>query len=55
MLVYDHSLSSLHSLPLSYLVMQLGMLVYDVFWVFGSAPVVGDNVMVTVATSEVRF
>ncbi|KAG2447563.1 hypothetical protein HYH02_007487 [Chlamydomonas schloesseri] len=31
----------------------LGLLVYDVFWVFGSPKVVGDNVMLTVATSDV--
>lgn len=29
-----------------------GLLVYDVFWVFGSPAVVGDNVMLTVATSS---
>jgi minor histocompatibility antigen H13 len=28
------------------------LLVYDVFWVFGSASVTGDNVMLTVATSD---
>eukprot|EP00198_Chlamydomonas_reinhardtii_P000945 XP_001690280.1 signal peptide peptidase-like protein [Chlamydomonas reinhardtii] len=31
----------------------LGLLVYDVFWVFGSPKVIGDNVMLTVATSDV--
>ncbi|GJP37150.1 hypothetical protein CLOM_g21590 [Closterium sp. NIES-68] len=30
----------------------LGLLMYDVFWVFGSSPIFGDNVMVTVATSD---
>ncbi|KAG2490650.1 hypothetical protein HYH03_011040 [Edaphochlamys debaryana] len=30
----------------------MGLLVYDVFWVFGSPKVVGDNVMLTVATSD---
>jgi hypothetical protein len=30
-----------------------GLLCYDVFWVFGSPSVVGDNVMLSVATSEV--
>eukprot|EP01018_Ginkgo_biloba_P029698 Gb_00841 [translate_table: standard] len=29
-----------------------GLLLYDVFWVFGSSHVFGDNVMVTVATSS---
>ncbi|XP_057871821.1 signal peptide peptidase 2 isoform X2 [Cryptomeria japonica] len=29
-----------------------GLLLYDVFWVFGSMHVFGDNVMVTVATSS---
>ncbi|PNH00622.1 Minor histocompatibility antigen H13, partial [Tetrabaena socialis] len=29
-----------------------GLLLYDVFWVFGSPRVIGDNVMMTVATSE---
>eukprot|EP00879_Flechtneria_rotunda_P014952 GHRR01015622.1.p1 GENE.GHRR01015622.1~~GHRR01015622.1.p1 ORF type:complete len:310 (+),score=47.82 GHRR01015622.1:685-1614(+) len=29
-----------------------GLLAYDVFWVFGSPKVVGDNVMLTVATSD---
>eukprot|EP00892_Ulva_mutabilis_P012076 jgi/Ulvmu1/9240/UM005_0340.1 len=33
-------------------VLLLGLLVYDVFWVFGSPAVVGDNVMLTVATSS---
>eukprot|EP00249_Psilotum_nudum_P018724 c26934_g1_i5 orf=142-1647(+) len=32
-------------------VMLGGLLIYDVFWVFGSSHVLGDNVMVTVATS----
>ncbi|GAX72854.1 hypothetical protein CEUSTIGMA_g309.t1 [Chlamydomonas eustigma] len=31
----------------------VGLLLYDVFWVFGSPAVVGDNVMLTVATSEI--
>ncbi|XP_024371626.1 signal peptide peptidase 1 isoform X1 [Physcomitrium patens] len=31
--------------------MLSGLLLYDVFWVFGSSNVFGDNVMVTVATS----
>ncbi|EFJ53057.1 hypothetical protein VOLCADRAFT_85944 [Volvox carteri f. nagariensis] len=30
----------------------LGLLLYDVFWVFGSPKVVGDNVMLAVATSD---
>ncbi|WIA37495.1 hypothetical protein OEZ86_014409 [Tetradesmus obliquus] len=30
----------------------VGLLAYDVFWVFGSPAVVGDNVMLTVATSD---
>jgi hypothetical protein len=30
-----------------------GLLTYDAFWVFGSPAVVGDNVMLTVATSNV--
>ncbi|GFR42654.1 hypothetical protein Agub_g3591, partial [Astrephomene gubernaculifera] len=29
-----------------------GLLLYDVFWVFGSPKVVGDNVMLAVATSD---
>lgn len=33
--------------------MLLGLLAYDVFWVFGSPGVIGDNVMLTVATSDV--
>ncbi|KAL2609513.1 hypothetical protein R1flu_028086 [Riccia fluitans] len=33
-------------------VMLSGLLLYDVFWVFGSSHVFGDNVMVTVATSS---
>ncbi|BBN19800.1 minor histocompatibility antigen H13 [Marchantia polymorpha subsp. ruderalis] len=32
--------------------MLSGLLLYDVFWVFGSSHVFGDNVMVTVATSS---
>ncbi|KAH6557643.1 hypothetical protein KP509_1Z102100 [Ceratopteris richardii] len=32
-------------------VMLCGLLLYDVFWVFGSPHVFGDNVMLTVATS----
>jgi minor histocompatibility antigen H13 len=31
----------------------VGLLLYDTFWVFGSPQVVGDNVMLTVATSDV--
>ena len=30
----------------------VGLLAYDVFWVFASPAVVGDNVMLTVATSQ---
>ncbi|GLC34018.1 hypothetical protein PLESTM_000144600 [Pleodorina starrii] len=30
----------------------VGLLLYDVFWVFGSPKVVGDNVMLAVATSD---
>jgi hypothetical protein len=33
--------------------MLVGLLLYDVFWVFGSPKVVGDNVMLAVATSDV--
>ncbi|GMH33353.1 hypothetical protein BSKO_01187 [Bryopsis sp. KO-2023] len=33
-------------------VLLVGLLCYDVFWVFGSPKVVGDNVMLTVATSN---
>ncbi|XP_002990953.2 signal peptide peptidase 2 [Selaginella moellendorffii] len=33
-------------------VMLCGLLLYDVFWVFGSSQIFGDNVMVTVATSS---
>eukprot|EP00252_Welwitschia_mirabilis_P024280 TRINITY_DN7157_c0_g1_i2.p1 TRINITY_DN7157_c0_g1~~TRINITY_DN7157_c0_g1_i2.p1 ORF type:complete len:457 (+),score=48.27 TRINITY_DN7157_c0_g1_i2:78-1448(+) len=29
-----------------------GLLLYDVFWVFGSSHVIGENVMITVATSS---
>ncbi|KAL6744843.1 peptidase A22B, signal peptide peptidase, partial [Haematococcus lacustris] len=32
--------------------MLAGLLLYDVFWVFASPSVVGDNVMLTVATSD---
>ena len=32
--------------------MQVGLLLYDVFWVFGSPEVFDDNVMLTVATSN---
>eukprot|EP00877_Chromochloris_zofingiensis_P002263 jgi/Chrzof1/12037/Cz06g19010.t1 len=32
--------------------MLFGLLAYDVFWVFGSPAVVGDNVMLAVATSD---
>ena len=34
-------------------VLLMGLLAYDVFWVFGSPKVIGDNVMLTVATSNV--
>lgn len=34
-------------------VMLAGLLLYDVFWVFGSKVVIGDNVMLTVATSDI--
>ena len=34
-------------------VLLLGLLAYDVFWVFGSPKVIGDNVMLTVATSDI--
>ena len=33
-------------------VMLFGLLAYDVFWVFGSPAVIGDNVMLAVATSD---
>ncbi|KAK9825046.1 hypothetical protein WJX74_003621 [Apatococcus lobatus] len=33
----------------------VGLLLYDVFWVFGSPKVIGENVMMTVATSDIRF
>lgn len=33
--------------------MLVGLLAYDVFWVFGSPKVIGDNVMLAVATSDV--
>ena len=33
--------------------MLAGLLLYDVFWVFGSKSVIGDNVMLTVATSDI--
>ena len=33
--------------------MLAGLLLYDVFWVFGSKSVIGDNVMLTVATSNI--
>lgn len=32
--------------------MLVGLLLYDVFWVFGSSQIFGDNVMLTVATSN---
>lgn len=32
--------------------MLFGLLAYDVFWVFGSPAVIGDNVMLAVATSD---
>ena len=31
----------------------MGLLIYDVFWVFGSPKVIGQNVMLTVATSDI--
>ena len=31
----------------------VGLLLYDVFWVFGSPSVIGENVMLTVATSDI--
>eukprot|EP00884_Botryococcus_braunii_P012309 jgi/Botrbrau1/21079/Bobra.0144s0077.1 len=34
-------------------VLLVGLLLYDVFWVFASPAAVGDNVMLAVATSEV--
>ncbi|KAI3431818.1 hypothetical protein D9Q98_010571 [Chlorella vulgaris] len=34
-------------------VLLFGLLAYDVFWVFGSPSVVGENVMLQVATSDV--
>ncbi len=34
-------------------VLLCGLLAYDVFWVFASPAVVGDNVMLTVATSQI--
>ncbi|KAI7839759.1 hypothetical protein COHA_006563 [Chlorella ohadii] len=34
-------------------VLLMGLLAYDVFWVFGSPAVVGENVMLQVATSDV--
>ena len=34
-------------------VMLAGLLLYDVFWVFGSPAVFGDNVMLSVATSDI--
>ena len=33
--------------------MLAGLLLYDVFWVFGSKSIIGDNVMLTVATSNI--
>ena len=30
----------------------IGLLIYDVFWVFGSPSVIGQNVMLKVATSD---
>jgi len=33
-------------------VLLVGLLAYDVFWVFGSPAVVGDNVMLAMATSD---
>lgn len=34
-------------------VLLFGLLAYDVFWVFGSPRIIGDNVMLAVATSDV--
>lgn len=34
-------------------VMLGGLALYDIFWVFGSPKVVGDNVMLAVATSDI--
>ena len=34
-------------------IMLVGLLLYDVFWVFGSPAAIGENVMLTVATSDV--
>lgn len=34
-------------------VLLMGLLAYDVFWVFGSPAVIGENVMLQVATSDV--
>ena len=36
-------------------IMMLGLFVYDIFWVFGSKPVFGSNVMVTVAKNVVSI
>lgn len=35
--------------------MLCGLLLYDVFWVFGSSHVFGDNVMVTVSNFLIHF
>ncbi|EIE25839.1 peptidase A22B, signal peptide peptidase [Coccomyxa subellipsoidea C-169] len=34
-------------------VMLVGLAMYDIFWVFGSPKVIGDNVMLAVATSDI--
>ncbi len=34
-------------------VMLGGLALYDIFWVFGSPKVIGDNVMLAVATSDI--
>jgi minor histocompatibility antigen H13 len=34
-------------------VMLVGLALYDIFWVFGSPKVIGDNVMLAVATSDI--
>lgn len=34
-------------------VMLVGLALYDIFWVFGSPRVIGDNVMLAVATSDI--
>ena len=36
-------------------IMMMGLFLYDIFWVFGSKPVFGSNVMVTVAKNVVSL